>query len=185
MTTTFKTRNTVSESQMTYLRSLMAEREADFPEFVANVRSSLNAAWREGTLSWQLASTNIDMLKARRPQEPRSPHYNNADEQGVYVYEDGTIVKLQQNRGKTHTYTMRWVEFAGDRLVETDEHVHGEWEYAPELKGTLGQARKMTLDEAKAFIIRYGKCVRCGRSLKDGQSVERGIGPVCVQYFSF
>lgn len=43
----------------------------------------------------------------------------------------------------------------------------------------------MTLDEAKAFILRYGQCVRCGRRLKAAESVERGIGPVCVRYFTF
>jgi len=43
----------------------------------------------------------------------------------------------------------------------------------------------MSLDAAKAFILRYGRCVRCSRRLKAAQSVERGIGPVCMAYFSF
>jgi hypothetical protein len=42
----------------------------------------------------------------------------------------------------------------------------------------------MTLDEAKAFLLRFGRCVRCNRRLKVGQSVERGLGPVCVKEFS-
>lgn len=105
---------------------------------------------------------------------------------GVYVFPDGSIVKTQPNKAKTNVYTMVWVEIRGERLVDaTEERVHGEWEYAPELKARIPEARKMTLDEAKAFILRYGKCVRCSRKLKAADSVERGIGPVCVQYFSF
>lgn len=106
-------------------------------------------------------------------------------EVGVYVMPDGTIVQAKPNQSKTNVYTKRWVEINGQRLVDaTEERVHGEWEYAPELKRQIDQARKMTLDEAKEFILRYGQCVRCARRLKAAESVERGIGPVCVKYFS-
>lgn len=171
--------NTVTQPQMDLLRKLMVERESLHPEYVANVRSSLNAAYREGTCSSKLASVNITNLMAL-------PAPINTDEIGVYVTPDGAIVKVQQNRAKTGTYAMRWQEISGERLVDaTEEHVHGDWVYAPEHKRHLASYRKMTLDEAKAFILRYGRCVRCGRKLKAADSVERGIGPVCVEYFSF
>jgi hypothetical protein len=128
------------------------------------------------------ASALIDWLLTlpRRPAEdqPEQP------EIGIYVLPDGTIVQAKQNKAKTNVYTKRWVVIGGERLVDaTEEHVHGEWEYEPSLKRQLSTARVMTLDEAKDFILRYGQCVRCGRRLKAAQSVERGIGPVCIQYF--
>ena len=74
----------------------------------------------------------------------------------------------------------------GQRLVDaTEERVHGEWEYAPGLLRSIRPELRMNLEQAKEFILRYGQCARCGRRLKAAQSVERGIGPVCIQYFSF
>jgi hypothetical protein len=73
----------------------------------------------------------------------------------------------------------------GVRLTETGSHEHGEYVYEAGLvQQVAAEGRKMTLDEAKAFILRYGQCVRCGRQLKDANSVEQGIGPVCVKYFT-
>ena len=37
-------------------------------------------------------------------------------------------------------------------------------------------------EEAKRLTILYGHCIVCGRFLKAGVSVERGIGPVCFKY---
>lgn len=129
-------------------------------------------------VSTREASVVIDALftvPAARTQQP---------EVGVYVFADGTIVQAKPNQSKTNVYTKRWVEINGQRLVDaTEERVHGEWEYAPELKRQIDSARKMTLKEAKEFILRYGQCVRCARRLKAAESVERGIGPVCVKYF--
>lgn len=110
---------------------------------------------------------------------------NNDSEIGVYVLDDGSIVKVQPNKAKTSCYSMLWIEIRGERLVDHDEsRVNGEWEYAPQLIRQCDDAHRMTLEAAKAFILRYGRCVRCSRKLKAADSVERGIGPVCVNYFS-
>lgn len=103
---------------------------------------------------------------------------------GVYVTSDGRIIKVQDNKAKTAKYAKRWIEIGGERLVDaTEAHVNGDWIYEPGLIREATTARRMTLAEAKHFILRYGKCVRCGRRLKAAQSVERGIGPVCINYF--
>jgi len=107
------------------------------------------------------------------------------EEAGVYVMPDNAIVKVQANKAKTNTYAKRWIEISGERLNENDARVRGEWEYAPGLINEVSaKGRKMTLEEAKAFILRYGQCVRCARKLKAAESVERGIGPVCITYFA-
>ena len=98
---------------------------------------------------------------------------------------DSEIVQIKQTRDKQRTYAKRWIHISGVRLTEAGSREHGEWEYVPGLVNQVAElGRKMTMDEAKAFILRYGQCVRCGRHLKDANSVERGIGPVCIQYFN-
>lgn len=105
-------------------------------------------------------------------------------EPGIYVTAEG-IVKVQQNRRKSNVYALVWTSINGERLNLDDEHVNGEWSYAPGLILSLKPEQKMTLDEAKHFTLVFGQCPRCGRTLKAADSVEAGIGPVCVKYFSF
>lgn len=131
------------------------------------------------------ASQVIDWLK-NLPMKPLETATKTQPEVGVYVLPDGTIVKAQPNKAKTNVYTLRWITIGGERLVDaTEDRVHGEWEYAPELKREIKPEFKMTLEQAKDFILRYGQCARCSRKLKAAESVERGIGPVCKNYFSF
>ena len=106
------------------------------------------------------------------------------EDAGVYVLPDGTIVKVQANKEKTRVYAKKWIVISGERLTEADTREHGEYEYAP---GLLPQVERegvrMTLEQAKAFTLRFGICARCGRHLKAAESVERGIGPVCWKWF--
>ena len=105
-------------------------------------------------------------------------------EEGLYVLDDGRIVKIKSNKTKTNRYANVWVEIGGHRLTETGEHVNGEWEYAPALRSFCKPEFRMTIEQAKEFGILYGKCVKCGRHLSDAESVERAIGPVCAKSFS-
>lgn len=105
-------------------------------------------------------------------------------EEGVYVLEDGSIVKIKSNKAKTNRYANVWVKIGGERLTEAGEHVNGEWEYAPALRSACKPEYRMTLDQAKEFGVLYGKCVKCGRHLSDAKSVEAAIGPVCARSFS-
>lgn len=122
------------------------------------------------------------------PVEPKpeqtAPARIAVEDQGVYVLPDGTICKVQANRQKTRTYAKRWTVIGGARLAENGEHVHGEYAYEAGLVSIVAESgRKMSYEEAAAFVLRYGQCARCGRRLKAADSVERGIGPVCVNYF--
>lgn len=107
------------------------------------------------------------------------------DEIGVYVMPDNSIVRVKANSDKTRTYAKRWVVIGGERLTEADTRAHGEYQYEPGLVAQVAaQGRRMNLDEAKAFILRYGQCCRCGKGLKAADSVALGIGPVCIKYFA-
>lgn len=107
------------------------------------------------------------------------------EDAGVYRLPDGAIVKVQANKEKSRVYAKRLVEIGGERLTEAGAHVHAEYRYEA---GLIAQVEregvKLTLEEAKALTIRYGFCIRCGRHLKAAQSVEQGMGPVCITYFS-
>jgi len=121
-----------------------------------------------------------------RPAGPTPIAAPGKAEPGIYTTPNGDIVKVQMNRAKTNTYALRWVEIAGERLVDaTEEHVRGEWDYAPGLVFGMDPAWRMTVEQAKAFILRYGQCARCGRKLKAAKSVEAGIGPVCIKEFTW
>jgi hypothetical protein len=107
------------------------------------------------------------------------------EDAGVYVLPDGSVVKVQANKEKTRTYAKRWTPSRQDRLMGDDHHEHGEYVYEAGLVEVVARTgRKMTLAEAKSWSIRIGKCIRCGRVLTDGKSVEQGMGPVCITYFS-
>src|SRR6185295_19149783 len=104
---------------------------------------------------------------------------------GVNVLPNGDVVRVKANKAKTRTYASRWVASKHlDRLMEAGAHEHGEYVYEQGLVAEVARVgRKMSLEEAKAHSIRYGQCVRCGRRLTDGKSVEAGMGPVCITYF--
>lgn len=98
---------------------------------------------------------------------------------GMYRRE-GDIFKVQQTQDKARLYAKRLVPFGGKRLIDADEStVRFEFEYDRGAIHTLRAADRMTLDEAKAFGIRYGVCCVCNTRLTDAKSVALGIGPVC------
>lgn len=154
----------------------------DCPRF--SDRAEIND--QNGTLNAASALSSLDADDAAYNAWLARPTQRLAvEDAGVYVLADGTIVKVQANREKTRTYAKRWVTITGVRLSEADTREHGEYQYESGLIAQVErEGRRMSLDEAKAFILRYGVCCRCGRGLKDATSVERGIGPVCVTYFS-
>jgi len=117
------------------------------------------------------------------PETPTPTSKQQALEPGIYMDGEGAIWKVQPNKAKTNVYAKVWTAHNGERLTLGGERTHGEWDYVPGGLKSVVAARRMTLDEAKQFILIYGSCVRCGRTLKAADSVERGIGPVCVTYF--
>jgi hypothetical protein len=109
------------------------------------------------------------------------------EDKGVYIL-DGSIVQVVVTRDGKRTYALRWVDKGGQRVTEAGTFVNGEYEYERGLVAQVAErGRKMTKDEAKRFILRYGVCCRCHRTLKAAKSVERaledGLGPVCRTYF--
>ena len=102
---------------------------------------------------------------------------------GVYELPNGEIYVVKPNRAKTRVYAMKLVESPSERLTETGTHVKFDFVYE---KGAIYKIKpeyKMDIERAKELMIRYGRCIVCGRRLKVAESVERGIGPICIKYF--
>jgi hypothetical protein len=119
-------------------------------------------------------TTPISERTQPAPAEPVTP--------GVYEVE-GEVFVVKPNREKTRVYAKKLVEIRSERLTETGEHVQIEFEYAPGAIRKIRPEHRMDVERAKALTIRYGRCIVCGRRLKAAQSVEQGIGPVCIKSF--
>jgi len=103
-------------------------------------------------------------------------------EPGAYQH-DGQIYTVQWNRAHTYVYAKQLVEIGGERLRVADgAHVNIDFEYAPGMVARLRPDERMTWEQARPFVIRYGMCL-FGHPLRDATSVELGIGPVCRRMF--
>lgn len=168
-----------SPKQTRFLLALARERQlaelgATGDERVATLEERL----RERMLDKFDAMRLIDRLKA-------SPYDQEDVAVGVGVYRhNGTIYVVRRNRTNEGLHARRLVEIGGRRLTEADTVVNIEFVYDRDALLQLRPEDKMTLDEAKPFVIRYRRCIACDTPLSDATSVERGIGPVCVKKFA-
>jgi hypothetical protein len=185
-------RNTVLRGTLSWLQSYAG----DF-EYLLDLRSRLNP--RYGLSNRQACGVlNCMAAEARRnappvapvagqpgAPAPQAPRRLEIEDAGVYKLPDGAICRVQANREKTKVYAKRLTEIGGRRATEAGTRVHAEYVYEAGLvQRVAAEGVKLTLEEAKALTIRYGFCIRCGRHLTDAKSVEQGMGPVCIQYFS-
>lgn len=102
---------------------------------------------------------------------------------GVYRRDD-TIYVVRQNRTNVGLHARRLVEIGGQRLTAANTVVQIEFVYDPGALARLEPTDQMTLEDARPFIIRYGKCIFCNTVLSDATSVARGVGPVCIKRYA-
>lgn len=180
MTTTYAP----SDRQVDFLRKLANDRLAPSLGDTANERVAAINDW--------LANEEPDRREvSRRIDWFTGQPYDNGPARevateltpGVYETEDGVFV-VKPNQSKTRLYAKRLVEIGGERLTEAGDVVQVEFEYAPGAIFKIKPEHRMDFAKAKELTIRYSRCIVCGRHLKNAQSVERGIGPVCRKYFS-
>jgi hypothetical protein len=123
-----------------------------------------------------------------RPQQAQAEPKRELDytvhvtQPGVYENEDGIFI-VKPTRDKSRLYAKKLVEINAERATEAGERVQIEFEYAKGAIYKLKPEHKMDLERAKALTIRYGRCIVCNTPLKAAESVERGIGPVCIKSF--
>jgi hypothetical protein len=104
-------------------------------------------------------------------------------EPGVYELPTGEIFIVKPNRQRTRMYAKQLREINAERATEAGTRVEIEFDYAPGAIYRLRPEHKMCVKRAKELTIRYRRCIVCGIRLRAAESVERGIGPVCIQSF--
>lgn len=140
---------------------------------------------RDGELDRRSTSKAIDAMKQVLedcPATRRSVNERGADEPDAGMYrrgEDIVRVYLGQRSGKM--LLKRLVYESASGLNGTPGYTY---EYEGRAAYKLGNAVKLTLEEAKAFGRMTGTCCVCARRLDDPESVDAGIGPVCAGKFA-
>jgi hypothetical protein len=162
-------------------REIIARFNSRCPKCQGFINTGEKVLWEQGAKAEHVNCQPAVVV----PTVNQKSQFISVDEIGVYVLPDGTVVKVQPNQDKTRTYAKRWVQNGNiDRLTDGHEIVHGDYVFEAGLVSTVAEiGRKMTADEAHAFCLRYGQCVRCARKLKDAKSVKAAMGPRCRKYF--
>lgn len=107
---------------------------------------------------------------------------------GVYR-KDGEIYVVVPNKAGTRVYAKKLVE-SPPRMTENGEVVDFELEYVRGVVFNLTEDDKMKLADAKDLIIKYGRCIKCKRTLKNAKTLQTAedtgilVGPVCRKYFA-
>lgn len=188
--------NGPSKKQIDWVLKLAGERRfdrigSDGEERIENVAALIENGATKQNVSRMIADLLKQPVDTRELDYPAAAVPTQRDVKEVHpdltpgVYDvDNHVYIVKPNREKTRLYAKRLIEIAGDRLNEHGDHVQIEFVYDPGAIFNVKPEHKMPLERAKALTIRYGRCIVCGRHLKAGVSVERGIGPVCIKSFA-
>jgi len=146
-----------SDKQVAFIESLLRDRTVP-AELLASVGEP-------SKVNKSQASAIINALKECAIKE----RANAPVEEGLY-YKSGDIFKVQRSQSSGRLYAKR--------LDGTS------FRYDPFGVKSLTADNLLTLEQAKAYGIQFGVCAICGRTLTDEQSIEQGIGPVCITKFN-
>jgi hypothetical protein len=155
----------MTERQYRYLRSLVTEHEYNVVLPVTEQLRILDESYDQMKISTKIAGQMIDKAKASPKREVHMP--NTMLDDGIYVVNGVYHKVIHAVHGSGRQYAKKFNSFTEN------------WEYAPGALGYITNSHQLTEDQAKAFGKLYGRCVVCGRTLTDEESIELGIGPVC------
>jgi hypothetical protein len=117
-----------------------------------------------------MADRLMDEYEARQ-HAPQAPRRDVVTEAGFYEH-DGAVYKVQVA-----------VHGSGRLYAKRLDTATGRFEYVAGALRALSADERMSLDQAAALGRLYGRCVVCGRTLTDEDSIEAGIGPICAKGF--
>lgn len=92
---------------------------------------------------------------------------------GYYV-SGGEVYVVVANKAGTGVYAKRL-------CIEGDKFKTAKWRYAPGIAASVATLSPLSIEEAAALGHMHGICVVCAKRLTDPESVQRGIGPVCIK----
>jgi hypothetical protein len=157
-----------SSKQIAFVERLIAERQVPATD-VANL-----AAILDGSATTKAASDQITRLlgypkKATPVAAEVVPGYYYRSTDDAYL----VVVKTKDGQ-RSYGKILEFVE-------ATDGSMRPRWAYAPGAKATLVGLAPMTAEQAASLGHMHGYCVICTQRLTDAESVQRGIGPVCIK----
>ena len=173
MTVTTTAPAPATESQISFIRRLVAERDTS-AERVTAVWEELEAArvaTVAGTFSKRNASRLIETLLGA-PKKDAAETVRAKAPEGMHKF-GGVFFKVQvAKNGSGNLYA---------KVLEEDGNGGWTFAYAPGAVRNLSEATTLGAEDAAAFGALYGICCACGRSLTDERSIHAGYGPVCAQ----
>lgn len=134
-------------------------------DFILKLASERNVHYSEGYLRCidKVRASEIISTLLAQPKATALAKKPVALVEGIY-YKEGVVYKVQiSEAGRAYAKVLRDAGFV----------------YDPTAVKNLSPEDKITIEQAKAYGIKYGVCCVCGRTLTDSTSVAEGIGPVC------
>lgn len=169
--------------QLNYIRDLSASRNItpdDRTRLVVHLDAHVGGAvvqttvWADTVIKWLKRRDKLATLVQDEPEDLVI---------GVYQYGGTVYVVKPDKRNPDRLAAYRVTEINGRRLTHNGTTVDFELQYARGMVDVLRLRHRMPLADAEAFMIRYSRCICCGRHLSDAESVAQGIGPVCRTKF--
>lgn len=154
--------------------------DGDF-EFLVNVKNTNQPSL--GAYAGVLNCWRAEVNRNKRNAEPGSGINLDEVPAGRYMTEDGARYVIDHpDKGKW----TGWVFVKSGSDYETRTR-YGSQRPGNTYKGAEQANIAEIAADPHAAAVRYGKatgtCGRCGATLEDPESVERGIGPVCATYY--
>lgn len=169
-----------TEKQIAFIKRLVAERVVVPGTDLAGHLDLARHLAVEKVFTTHGASKLIDALLAapKKSDVDTQKADETEPEDGIYILDDASTPDIFKVYKMVHGSGRQGLK----RLIVDRQDRKGHFEYEGlALYKLPKQARKMTLEEAKAFGAIYGFCVRCGRTLTDETSIANGIGPICAE----
>lgn len=131
-----------------------------------------------------LADYGYDVKKfvAQKSKIPTVVPFHAVENPGVFRYNgDIYVVKrtLKRPGEEQHFYAKKLKELTTTHITKTGKYVDYDFEWTPQMMYVLEESMRVPDEEAKDFYMHYGKCICCGKTLKQAHAIEHGMGDVC------
>lgn len=158
------TQTLATDKQLSFLKTLAAERELSADEAIALADSTLSKVSASVLISSLLKRDKITLNAGGvvKPVETVKP--------GYYCKGESYFEVVLSKAGRAYAKQL------------TQHGSKWSWDYAKGAVATLSDSDKLTAAQAAEFGWMHGHCLRCCAELTVPESVERGYGPVCAAH---
>lgn len=184
-TTTFKP---ASDKQIALIHKLSGEKETPVAG-KDSLEALMIARWEDALggkdLAMAEASQVIDWMFSL-PRKPAIVAAAAALTAGIYCAPNGDVIKVKAARQTGNLYAQVMVSASGGARINLHDEIVPKFDfvYTPGLIRHITPAMKLTLEDAKSFYTKTGRCLNCKKELKVAKSIAAGLGPTCAKMFA-